>query len=304
MDFQKRLEQINRRIGQLIAKEEREIARKYAKVLLEIRNLLAKQYEQYEKGGQLTLQEMLKHDRIKKLMRRINHLLKVHYKDINKQMERVLGESYTEGYYLTAWAVETYALTKLSYASVRPESLTAMLNNPVAGLTLKERLERQRANIIYQIQQQITQGLLQNETYSKMARRLKQELEGDAVKAMRIVRTEGHRVQESAKHDAADHATKNGVVMMKQWNSLEDERVRGKKGKASHRKLNNQKLPMDGLFNDGLSAGPAPGLLPAAGSSINCRCFLTYTVEKIQKPQHPTLEKMAFDDWKKERLKT
>jgi uncharacterized protein with gpF-like domain len=180
-----------------------------------------------------------------------------------------------------------------------------MLNNPVAGLTLNHRLERQRANIIYQIQQQVTQGLQSNETYSKMAKRLKTELEGDAVKAMRIVRTEGHRVQESAKHDAADHANNNGVVMMKQWNSLEDERVRHRPiNKADHRKLDNKKSGMDGLFDDGLSKGLAPGQLPAAASSINCRCFLTYSIERIEKPQHEELENMAFDKWKKERLKT
>jgi len=61
---------------------------------------------------------------------------------------------------------------------------------------------------------------------------------------------------------------------------------------------------MDENFSDGLSSGPAPGLLPAAASSINCRCFLTYSIQRVEKPQYEELENMAFDEWKKERLRT
>ncbi|MEK4131999.1 phage minor head protein [Solibacillus sp. FSL W8-0474] len=303
-DLTKHIERINRRVGKLVGKGERDVAKRYAKTLLEIRALLAAQFEKYEQGGQLTLPEMLKHDRMKKMMREVNFLLRANYKDVYKHMDNVLQDAYLDGYYLTAHAVETATQAKLNYSTVRPETLAAMLENPVAGLTLNQRLERQRANIIYSIQQQVTQGLQNNETYSTMARRLKTELENDAVKAMRIVRTEGHRVQESAKHDAMDHATKNGVVMVKTWNTMEDVRVRsGRKNLSNHKKLNNVTIPIDADFDDGLSQGKAPGQLGAAASDINCRCFLTYAVERIEKPQHSELENMAFDEWKKERLR-
>ncbi|HFJ9472598.1 TPA: phage minor head protein [Bacillus paranthracis] len=266
---------------------------------------MAEQYEKYEQNGELTLEEMLKYNRLNKLNKRINWIMGVNHKEVSKQMTKVLGEVYKDGYYLTAWGVETTTRTKLGYASVRPESLTAMLQNPVAGLTLKARLEKNRSDIIHKIQQEVTQGLQENETYAKMAKRLKDSLEGDVVKATRIVRTEGHRAVESAKFDAVKQADKQGIIMMKQWNTLEDERVRpakSRRGIANHRMLNNKKIPVHEMFNDGLSEGPAPSLLPAASSSINCRCFLTYSVERIEKPQHDELEKVAFDDWKRERL--
>jgi hypothetical protein len=304
--FDEIMQTVNRRIGQLIGGGERDIARQYARALMEIRAILSTQFEKYEQGGQLSLQEMLKHDRLKKMMQEIDFLLKAHYRDVGKLMEQLLGGAYLDGYYLTAYAIENETKTKLAYSAVRPETLTSMLQNPVYGLTLNERLQRQRTNIIYQIQQQVTQGLQRNETYSSMAKRLKQELEGDAVKAMRIVRTEGHRVQESAKLDAANRANDNGVIMMKQWNTLEDERVRRGKGKnkADHRRLNNKKIPMDEDFDDGLGKGPGPGQLGAAGSDINCRCFLTYSVERLERKEHKQLENMTFDKWKKERLKS
>jgi hypothetical protein len=307
MTFEKIMERINRRIGQLLTGGERQIARDYAEILTQIRAILAAQYEKFEQGGALTLEEMLKHDRYTKMINEINFLLRTQYREIYRHLEQILRDAYLEGYYLTAHAVETYTQAKIGYSAVRPETLTAMLANPVAGLTLNQRLEKQRTDIIYNIQQQVTQGLQKNETYSTMAKRLKEQLEGDAVKAMRIVRTEGHRVQESAKHDAAQKATDNGVIMFKQWNTLEDERVRRKpKNKADHKKLNNKKIPMDKDFDDGLSKGKAPGQLEGsndASSNINCRCFLTYSIERLEKPQHKELENMSFDEWKKERLK-
>jgi hypothetical protein len=303
-DLNDKIKRVNRAIGQLIKQHEREIARKYAKVLLLIRAELAKNYEKYEQGGQLTLQEMLKHDRLKKMMRQIEFLMSKHYKDIAKDIEKALGGMYQEGYYMSAWAVETSAKASIGFSALRPESLTAMLNNPINGLTLKARLQQRRARIIQAIQNQVTQGLQKNESYATMAKRLKGELEGDAVKSMRIVRTEGHRVQESAKHDAMDFANGNGVIMAKQWNTLEDERVRRRPNdKADHKKLNNKKVPMSGTFNDGLSEGPAPGQLGSAASDINCRCFLTYSIEKLEKKEVKDLEKLTFDQWKKERLK-
>jgi hypothetical protein len=267
---------------------------------------MAKQYEQFEKDGKLNLQEMLKFDRLKKLNQRMEHILSAHYKDFGSTLFKAMGETYKEGYYLTGHAMEMHIKKKIGYRAVRPETFKAMLDNPVNGLTLNQRLQQRRAYIIAQIQRQITLGLQNNESYSTMAKRLKGELEGDAIKAMRIVRTEGHRVQESAKHDAMDVADKNGVIMLKQWNTLEDERVRPEKGKggiANHRKLNNKKIPMNQLFDDGLSKGPAPGQLPAAASSINCRCFLTYSVDRLEKKDLKDIERVTFDQWKKENIK-
>lgn len=300
--LEKKIQRINRRIGQLIEKGERDIAKKYAATLTEIRSIISEQFEKYEQGGELTLPEMLKHDRLNKLTRRIESVLKEHFEDIYEDMERLLGGVYKDGYHLTAWAMETETKAKLNYSAVRPETLAAMLENPVYGLTLNRRLERQRVNVVYDIQQKVTIGLQKNQTYATMSNELKKTLEGDTVKAMRIVRTEGHRVQEEAKHDAATRAEEQGIVMAKEWNTMEDSRVRNRTGQANHEKLNGVQIPLDSNFDDGLGSGPAPGQMGEAGSDINCRCFLTYSVLRVERRTYDELEDMTFEQWEKERL--
>jgi SPP1 gp7 family putative phage head morphogenesis protein len=296
------LDKINERIEKLVNKlvkmGGREIVKRYALLLSEIRQELAKLYEKYEVDGKLTYPEMAKYDRLRKFMEYINWLLGLLYKDLKKTIYDVLGESYAEGYYLTAWAIETDTLSRLAYSSVPASTITAMIENPIFGLTLSQRLEKNRANIIYTIQQEITQGLVQGESYKQMAKRLKTALEGDTVKAMRIVRTEAHRVMESSKHDAAERAHQNGVVMLKEWNSMHDQRVRDR-----HKHLDGKKIPVDEVFKSGSDRAKAPGLFLRPENSINCRCFLSYSVERIEKVDAKELEGMTFEQWKKERLK-
>lgn len=291
---------INRRIVELVGQKEQEIARQYAGVLAEIRNLLGEQFDKYEKDGQLTYAEMAKHDRNKKFLKQVNFLLKRNYQELSKVIPELMKEVYGESWERTAWAIETDSKAMLNYSTATSDQILKMVNNPVSGLTLNERLRKNRSQIIYTIQQEVTQGLVKGESYQSMSKRLKKSLEGDATKAMRIARTEGHRAQESGKYDAASHANNNGVVTMKEWNSMEDRRVR--RGVADHRQLNETKIPNDELFDDGLSEGPAPGLLPAAASSINCRCFLTYSIKTVEKPKHDGLENMPFEEWKDHRL--
>ncbi|WPZ17796.1 phage minor head protein [Geobacillus subterraneus] len=292
-------EMIERIVNRRVKKGEREIVKRYAILLNDIRKELAKLYEKYEVNGKLTYAEMAKYDRLRKFMEYISWLLGSTYKDIKKIVYDILGESYLDGYYLTAWAVETDTLSRLAYSAVPASTITAMIENPITGLTLSQRLEKNRAAIIYTIQQEITQGLVHGESYRQMAKRLKGTLEGDSVKAMRIVRTEAHRVVESSKHDAAEHAHKNGVIMLKTWNTMHDQRVRER-----HKALDGQTVPVDKDFKLGSIFGKAPGQMSGGASmNVNCRCFLTYSVERIEKPDVKELESMTFEQWKKERLK-
>lgn len=286
--------ELQKRLERILNEKDKSIALSYARVLNELRAELAKLYEKYEKEGKLSYVEMARHNQLKQLFLHIGEILSDCTDNTRDVLEELFGETYLEGFYRTAWAIETEALCALGYPAVTSNVIKKMLNNKIQGLTLNERLERNRKKIIHTIQTEITQGLVKNETYGMMAKRLKKTLEGDAVKAMRIVRTEVHRVQEKAKHDAAEHANNSGVVMVKKWNNRMDERSR-----PTHRAADGQTVAMDEDFKVGSAIGSTPGELSGgAKENVNCACFLTYEILEVQKPTDKRLADVTFKEWK------
>ena len=238
---------------------------------------------------------MARYNRLKEFLNHINELLSICADDTSETLKEALGATYLAGFYMTAWAIETDASNELAYKAVTHDVVEKMMNNPIQGLTLNERLERNRKKIIHTIQTEITQGLVRNETYGVMAKRLKKALEGDTAKAMRIVRTEAHRVNEQAKHDAAEHANNHGVIMMKTWNNRMDERSR-----PTHKAADGQTVTVDEDFKVGSATGSKPGELSGgAKENVNCGCFLTYEISDIQKRDTKELADMTFEEWKK-----
>lgn len=291
---------IDRSFAQRLTGTDKDIARQFSRSLNQIRAAMSVLYEKYEKDGVLTYSEMAKYDRLTNFLTEVNSLLTFNYRELYKVVYEVLGWTYAESWDLTAWAIETDAKAKLGYGSASADQIAAMLNNPVRGLTLKESLEKARQNIIWTIQQQVTQGLAAGETYRAMMDRLKPALDNDATKAMRVVRTEGHRVQEGAKIEAAQKADGQGVRMLKTWRTSKDQRVRHT-SKANHRKLEGKTIPVDEDFIGISGRGKAPSHLHAAAEDINCRCFLQYTVDRVEKATYNDIEQLSFDKWRQER---
>ncbi len=183
------------------------------------------------------------------------------------------------------------------------------MENPISGLTLNDRLEKHRKEIIYQIKQNISVGLMNGDRYSTMARRMKTSLNDDYKKAIRIVRTEAHRVREAGNLDAAlsveneFRSMNSNMQMLKTWRTMKDERVRpAKKTKSKskktkkkvrtkksskiydHRSMEGVQILVEEEFE--LPSGArtkAPGQSGAAGEDINCRCYLSYDIKEDTK---------------------
>lgn len=184
---------------------------------------------------------------------------------------------------------------------VKPETLKKAVENPVSGLTLKDTLEKNRAEIVYNIKQTVGIGLQNGDRYETMAKRVAESLDGDYQKAIRIVRTETHRVQQAGKLESAlaiDEKLKKGNSGMryyKIWRTSKDERVRKPKGKnkANHRKMEGVTILVDEEFDLGHGVkAMAPGMSGDAGNDINCRCRLSFRLKKAEKD----IEKPAEND--------
>ena len=83
--------------------------------------------------------------------------------------------------------------------------------------------------------------------------------------AIRIARTEGHRIQCSASHDAAQQAKDRGADIVKKWDATLDGKTR-----ESHVAVDGQIREVDERFSNGLMFPGDPA--GSAAEVINCRC--------------------------------
>lgn len=199
---------------------------------------------------------------------------------------------------------------------VTSEIIKRAVENPISGLTLKDTLEKNRKEIVYNIKREIGTGLTQGDRMSTMAKRITNQVDIDYRKAMTITRTEVHRVREAGNCDSArDISTSldkgdSGMVMVKIWRTMQDESVRpqrqpykrksGVKARkkstaglrsslsgANHVKMEGATVKADEPFNLGGGVyADAPGGSGVAGHDINCRCYVEYdllTVAEFEK---------------------
>lgn len=87
--------------------------------------------------------------------------------------------------------------------------------------------------------------------------------------AIRIARTEGHRIQNEAALNAQHKAKDKGADIVKQWDSTLDGRTR-----PEHREADGQIRELDEPFDIGGEKMQAPGVGGSARNVCNCRCCL------------------------------
>lgn len=298
-DKQKALEKAQKRREVLF---ERETRRMYQDIIKGVLGDVSAIYARLEKD-ELTYEDMAKFNRLDSLVKQIETRSKLLTQRRRNALLKYLSDAFRFSYEYMAFGIETAAMAYLNYTSVTTEQILASVNNPVKGLTLNETLEKNRRDIIATIRSTVTQALVRGSSYSSMTKELKTVFEGDYKKAIRVSRTEAHRVVEQGKSQAVQRAASQGVVMMKKWNSSRDSRVR-KTSKANHRKMDGQMVDANELFELGRGVkAKTPGQSGVAAHDINCRCFVTYTVERVDKKAHAELADMTYEQWRKERLK-
>lgn len=293
-DFDK----LNSKLEKTSKRKEKDVAKRYAGLMREINQLLSKQFEKYEKDGALTYNEMAKHNRLEKLLKQVDKQINSSETGLRNEIKGHLNRQYQDAYYQTAFLMETESQAKLAYTTVKDAVIDEAVNNKFTGLTLNERLSRRRGELVTKMRETITRGLVEGQTYKSMSKIIKDDLEGDLSKANRIVRTESKRIRETANLNSVKHAQDKGIIMNKTWNTVQDERVR-----SGHEGVDGTTIPVDEKFivNGYEAERPLDRSLPAS-ESINCRCYLTYEIEKVEKPTDENLADLSYAEWQKERL--
>lgn len=115
------------------------------------------------------------------------------------------------------------------------------------------------------ITSEVTRSIATGTGFQQTAKRLANQTKIGYNNAVRIARTEGHRIQCSATHDAAQQAKNRGADIVKMWDATLDGKTR-----ESHVAVDGQIRELDETFSNGLMFPGDP--TGGAAEVINCRC--------------------------------
>lgn len=154
---------------------------------------------------------------------------------------------------------------------------------------------------------QVSRGIASGMTYSQVAKQLENQSRIGFNRAVRIARTEGHRIQTTATMDAMTVAKEMGADVLKQWDATLDNRTR-----ESHQAVDGEIRELDKPFSNGLMYAGDPSGRPE--EVINCRCAVLQRARwALDEAELQTLKDRAayygldksneFADFKKKYLK-
>lgn len=279
---------------------------------------IAKEYRKYaDENGQLYMSYLdSKRQRAKFLQEIVENVDNI-TPELKKTLTSLVNKTYEECYKGMAETV-TQAATAENIAevgkslSVRPETLKRAVENNISKLTLPQVLQKHRAEIIYQIQQELNIGLINGDRYERMANRISERVGVSMSKARNIVRTESHRNVESGMMDCAENIDKkldgSDLIYAATWKTMKDSRVRPQvmrrtkhgwkhgysKNGADHMKMEGVTVRVGELFDLGGGVKTkAPSQSGVAAHDCNCRCYLSYnlmTVEEFAKATGQSVE--------------
>ena len=132
---------------------------------------------------------------------------------------------------------------------------------------LYSRLGEDVALLKKKITAQVSRGISTGMSYEQMAQQLSGYTNIGFNNAVRIARTEGHRIQVQSAMDACYKAKDKGADVVKQWDATLDSSTR-----ESHQAVDGEIRELDKPFSNGLMfpGDPAGG----AAEVVNCRCAL------------------------------
>lgn len=114
---------------------------------------------------------------------------------------------------------------------------------------------------------QVSRGISTGMSYAQVAQQLAGYTRIGFNNAVRIARTEGHRIQTTAAMDAMHGAKEKGADIVKQWDATLDDRTR-----ESHMMVDGQIRELDEPFGNGLLFPGDPN--GGAAEVVNCRCAI------------------------------
>ena len=183
-----------------------------------------------------------------------------------KTVAEYLEKCYEEGFIGTMYDLHGQAIPLIlpldQEAIVRAVQIDSKISKGLYS-RLGEDVELLKKKIISHVSRGISTGM----SFKQVAQQLAAYTNIGFNNAVRIARTEGHRIQIQSTMDTCYKAKEKGADVVKQWDSTLDKRTR-----KSHQKVDGEIRELDEPFSNGLMfpGDPAGG----AAEVVNCRCAL------------------------------
>lgn len=245
--------------------------------LREVREELAEYYERLAVGGVLTHAEMMRYNRLSRLERELEGMVRDMARRIRREIHRDLGYLYEDSYERSARVISRVAGTALVLGVLSRERILASVRSVVSGLALGDRVAMRADDLSWRLRGLVVRGLVRGISQTQMMRDVRELFLWDAVRATRAVNTEAHRVKNEARFAAGQDAIKKGVILEKVWVTAGDDKVRD-----AHVGMAGQRVAADDLFVEPESGATTlyPGGFNIPELDINCRCdFIWITGE-------------------------
>lgn len=184
------------------------------------------------------------------------------------KINRYLTDSYYTGYVGTMYDIQGQGIPLIT--PINEKQVTrAMTLNTKLSVPLYTRMGIDVGILKKQIAKHISRGIATSSSYVHIARNIDGASNIGFNKAMRIARTEGHRIQVLSANDAQHAAKAKGCEVVKQWDATLDGRTR-----PMHRLLDGKLAEIDEPFVVDDMEVMYPGGFGIASQDVNCRCAL------------------------------
>ncbi|MBQ8279497.1 MAG: hypothetical protein IJZ23_06925 [Roseburia sp.] len=177
-----------------------------------------------------------------------------------------IAQSYEEGFLGTMYDLQGQGIP-LVFPIDQEQVVDAIQHETNLSESLYTAMGHDIKDLQKKISGEISRGLATGQMFSEISRNIASWARIPKNNAMRIARTEGHRIQCKASMDACNKAKSKGADVVKQWDASLDKRTRD-----SHAQIDGEIKELDEKFSNGLMYPGDPS--GSAGEVINCRCAL------------------------------
>lgn len=228
--------------------------------------------------------------------------------DEHSSIQQYLHDSYTDSYVGTMYAMSGSGVHIIQPID-RNAAVKAIITDSELSVDLYASLGYDMDKMKKHIREEITRGIATSLPYDQIANNISGYLTLPLSNAKRIVRTEGHRIQQASADDARNVAKAKGADVVKQWDASLDGATR-----PLHRELDGQIRETNEPFEAGGKKVMYPGKFGTPDQDCNCRCVaLTRARWALDEKELETLKERAkffgidktesFEDYKNKYLK-